>query len=661
MATTRTSPAILVALVLAATCTKGFDREILFPGDDIATRYGVYSFGGLCWFRTTVDGLSIINYISGRLRGSEIRQFSLDFIDDVTANLTSSCTILALIRASPVSWKAGKKHKARVYVSLHEPPTHTLYQRRGTVKLAKDENTNSSRYLAGTGTARIHVLESQQRVYIAIAGPNTTQQVYIDYTLKLRAACSRPLEEAQDLTSEVPVSSAFMGRYSSAIFRLDNARSPEIIVRTLPSSGAKRSSRKITFGASYALNAPPAVWDRKGAILQSSDRWIPFEGEGNLACNSGGHIMYVLVYPTHEMEWGWSSSMEEEKSASGEHSSNNKADGEDGQLQHQHFEVTASWDRPQSLLHPRGTSIKKVCGENGTYIYRANPEVEWLVWVKAVPQSNMDAVKDFLSIMQQGGVTEGVAGAYLQHGDCPTQDNHAICILQNTVVGTDGATLSPPSHMGYEGGSWLLTLQPPLHSCVSYAITVFETQSSTLQQLTYVVFIDYCVVFEIDIPYTKSRGESHLVDEFRVGQKLEAVDFLGHHCVATIAAVDRRYQRVFIHFDGYVQEFESIVVVGTDLRFIPRKYLWVSSYGGEGAGWDGDWDFWTSPDSALVAPVGTTESLELPLDPPRGYLKGDKENFEWSAYLEETSSEAVPVSAFIQKEFFAPTLQGTES
>jgi len=308
--------------------------------------------------------------------------------------------------------------------------------------------------------------------------------------------------------------------------------------------------------------------------------------------------MYVLVYPTHEMEWGWSSSMEEEKSASGEHSSNNKADGEDGQLQHQHFEVTASWDRPQSLLHPRGTSIKKVCGENGTYIYRANPEVEWLVWVKAVPQSNMDAVKDFLSIMQQGGVTEGVAGAYLQHGDCPTQDNHAICILQNTVVGTDGATLSPPSHMGYEGGSWLLTLQPPLHSCVSYAITVFE-----------------------------SRGESHLVDEFRVGQKLEAVDFLGHHCVATIAAVDRRYQRVFIHFDG----------------------------------WDGDWDFWTSPDSALVAPVGTTESLELPLDPPRGYLKGDKENFEWSAYLEETSSEAVPVSAFTQKEFFAPTLQGTES
>eukprot|EP00470_Lotharella_oceanica_P005123 CAMPEP_0170174786 /NCGR_PEP_ID=MMETSP0040_2-20121228/7987_1 /TAXON_ID=641309 /ORGANISM="Lotharella oceanica, Strain CCMP622" /LENGTH=189 /DNA_ID=CAMNT_0010416571 /DNA_START=111 /DNA_END=680 /DNA_ORIENTATION=- len=181
-------------------------------------------------------------------------------------------------------------------------------------------------------------------------------------------------------------------------------------------------------------------------------------------------------------------------------------------------------------------------------------------------------------------------GVFLRHDQCASYNHHVTSLLLPTLSTHDGGTLSPPSHIGYRPGYWFFSVNPWPHQCYSFAITVFEENT-----------------------------ESHLVDGFRVGQKLEAVDFLGHHCVATVNKTDAKFNRIFIHFDG-----------------------WES----------GDWDFWTTPDSELIAPIGTTESMEMPLDPPKGYLRGGKENFVWHTYLEETMSEPVPTSAFVQTSFF---------
>eukprot|EP00954_Amorphochlora_amoebiformis_P017787 1321526-Amorphochlora_amoeboformis.AAC.2 len=83
----------------------------------------------------------------GELASKQIRQVTFDFIDDVSANMTSSCTVLCLLRASPMEdWIPGKKKRVKIYLSLDGPPYHGQYQRRGTVKLAdKASNSRESR------------------------------------------------------------------------------------------------------------------------------------------------------------------------------------------------------------------------------------------------------------------------------------------------------------------------------------------------------------------------------------------------------------------------------------------------------------------------------------------------------------------------------------
>eukprot|EP00472_Partenskyella_glossopodia_P012889 CAMPEP_0197519626 /NCGR_PEP_ID=MMETSP1318-20131121/4900_1 /TAXON_ID=552666 /ORGANISM="Partenskyella glossopodia, Strain RCC365" /LENGTH=227 /DNA_ID=CAMNT_0043070719 /DNA_START=26 /DNA_END=709 /DNA_ORIENTATION=- len=223
-----------------------------------------------------------------------------------------------------------------------------------------------------------------------------------------------------------------------------------------------------------------------------------------------------------------------------------------------------------------------------TLVYQPKPATPWLIWVKTVPQTGMQAMRDLLTLMKHGPLMESLPGIYLNRNDCPTSSVHDTITLLGAPDRTTGATLSIPAHIGYNDEPIFLTIQPPLDSCAAYSISLFESRTRSL------------------------------TDGFKVGHKLEAVDFLGHHCVATVQEVDTTFQRIFVHFDG----------------------------------WDGDWDFWTSPDSAFVAPIGTTESLDLPLDPPRGYLKGAKENFVWNEYLEESMSEAVSESSFKQEVYF---------
>mmetsp|Transcript_13728 Transcript_13728/g.20732 ORF Transcript_13728/g.20732 Transcript_13728/m.20732 type:complete len:298 (+) Transcript_13728:380-1273(+) len=251
--------------------------------------------------------------------------------------------------------------------------------------------------------------------------------------------------------------------------------------------------------------------------------------------------------------------------------------------------VEAAWDHADSKVVPGRRRIIKLCRSNTTLMFKDPTATPWFVWVKAVPNSEESALRDLLSLDIRTIEALGIPGAYLNPATCSSPESHATAVLDTALTSPKGGTLSPPAHVGYqEDSTWLITLQSPAEYCMSFAIEVFTAKNLGLTQ------------------------------GFTVGQKLEAMDFLGNYCVATVQIVDHVFQRIFIHFDG----------------------------------WGGSWDFWTRPDSALIAPVGTAKSLELPLDPPRGYIRGAKENFEWPTYLEETASEAVPSSSFKQESFF---------
>mmetsp|Transcript_334 Transcript_334/g.875 ORF Transcript_334/g.875 Transcript_334/m.875 type:complete len:544 (+) Transcript_334:86-1717(+) len=485
----------------------------------------------------------------GNLGPRELKHLTFHFVNDDTANRTASCTIFFLVRAQTPNWSPTKKDRVKMYLSMKGPPDHGRFQRRGTIKLAKKEST---------GIARISPDVSQETIFVALAGPNTTSSINVKYILKTRASCSPPLEEAIEVQSENPISVPLTGRYPSALLKLPNARSPSLSLQVM-------GKHNVKVGADFAIDDIPVIWARRSEILGPAQNWRPY----TLSCTPAD--TYVLVFLQDQLEW------------------QRKTSSDGGEGEQMSVQVTASWDHSNILLEPKETTIKKICNENITLVYRPPEQREWLIWLKAVPQSSMQAMTDLVSLIQQGDIHDELGGAFLNHETCALQTNHSSAVLLSQLHSSAGGILSPPSHLGYLPGDWLLSIQSVPGTCVSMAISAFEADS-----------------------------EDRLTEEFKPGQKLEAVDFLGHHCVATVEKVDPRFQRIYIHFDG----------------------------------WEGNWDFWTSPDSASVAPIGTTEALGLPLDPPRGYLEGAKENFHWDTYLKETNSEAVPVTAFKQTMFF---------
>ncbi|GAB5357317.1 hypothetical protein AAMO2058_000364200 [Amorphochlora amoebiformis] len=516
--------AITIAAFLAPVLSaEKFDGRMLFPGGERIER--------------------------GELASKQIRQVTFDFIDDVSANMTSSCTVLCLLRASPMEdWIPGKKKRVKIYLSLDGPPYHGQYQRRGTVKLADK---------ASTGIARMQLSASQLRVYIALAGPNVTKNEArsVNFTLKVRAACAPAFETAVTLASGEPSTFQLTPDAPSVLFRLPNARAPEITTKVL--KGAANDKKHAIMGT-YAMDSMPQIWDRKAKALASRVPWTPFP----LACSPGDTM--VLLYLQSGTEWHRNTEEYETR-----------------------IEISVEWDIPRrQLTASKPNRIVEVCGsKNETLMYvPKNPEAPWIVWVKVTPSR---ATTDLGSLDQETELQYAVPAVYLNPDSCATQSSHAIAILEESLESPRGGTVSPPNHLP-ASTHWMVTIQASLGYCQFYSVTLFE------------------------------KPKAALTDGFEIGQKLEAVDFFGNHCVATIAGIDQLFHRIFVHFDG----------------------------------WDGDWDFWTTPLANTVAPVGTSESMAIPLDPPKGYLSGAKENFDWDVYLEETASEAVPKESFKQSVFF---------
>uniref|UniRef100_A0A4W3I4R9 L3MBTL histone methyl-lysine binding protein 3 n=1 Tax=Callorhinchus milii TaxID=7868 RepID=A0A4W3I4R9_CALMI len=123
------------------------------------------------------------------------------------------------------------------------------------------------------------------------------------------------------------------------------------------------------------------------------------------------------------------------------------------------------------------------------------------------------------------------------------------------------------------------------------------------------------VFFLKKVKITKHRKKlfKHTIEimqSFRVGMKLEAVDkknptFI---CVATVAdMVDNRF---LMHFDN----------------------------------WDESYDYWCDATSPYIHPIGWCQEHGKSLTPPPGYH--DPKRFSWDKYLEETSSLPAPARAF---------------
>lgn len=531
----------------------------------------------------------------GVLNDGATRHLSFDFYDDVSANKTARCTVLLLLRAWPHNFAPHKGHRARVLLSLDHPPTSSSYYRRGTAKLSRQNST---------GVARVGFVPDRQRVYVAVVGPNRTKHdppIRVNYTLRVRTACSPPLEEAVDLVPEVPVTSTLRGRVPMALFRLAGARAPSVTVRSL---GAKSHIL-----ASSDIGIPPMPWGRDATAVQSAVSWRPYD----IRCTRGDTYILLFLEGADAWEPGGGglktgvnsddeSSMPATPSAAKSRPRQPPRSSALSPDQRLRFEITASWDSAEARMAGGGAyQIRKVCGENYTHFFDAKQGQEWVAWVKMVPQSGIEAIGDMLNLMQAaatiGGLPMWHTGVFLRHASCPTQGRHNSAVFWADQLDGDSdmaeVTLSPPMHIGYQAGTWFVTIQPPPTSCYTYALALFSAGPE--------------------------QQERRVTDGFRVGQKLEAVDFMGHFCVATVAAIDARFQRIYIHFDGWD---------------------------------DGGWDFWTAPNSSVIAYIGSTEAIGMPLDPPKGYLRDDNDEFEWERYLEETQSEAVPRSSFVQEEFF---------
>jgi hypothetical protein len=97
---------------------------------------------------------------------------------------------------------------------------------------------------------------------------------------------------------------------------------------------------------------------------------------------------------------------------------------------------------------------------------------------------------------------------------------------------------------------------------------------------------------------------------WRVGAKLEAIDRQYPHLVAVASVLEVRpdWNMVLITFDGWSPRF----------------------------------NYWVSPCSTDVAPVGTCATMGVVLEAPRQY----QGTFTWSHYLHETSTEPVPTEGF---------------
>lgn len=109
---------------------------------------------------------------------------------------------------------------------------------------------------------------------------------------------------------------------------------------------------------------------------------------------------------------------------------------------------------------------------------------------------------------------------------------------------------------------------------------------------------------------TENPAASPAVPSFLPGMRLEAVDRANPHltCVATLAAVEMdRPEPLLIHFDGWTERY----------------------------------DYWTSPSSGDLHPVGYCSQQGTPLQKPKGHV-GD---FEWAAYLRSCSPPALAVPA----------------
>ncbi|XP_072307383.1 lethal(3)malignant brain tumor-like protein 4 [Eucyclogobius newberryi] len=104
-------------------------------------------------------------------------------------------------------------------------------------------------------------------------------------------------------------------------------------------------------------------------------------------------------------------------------------------------------------------------------------------------------------------------------------------------------------------------------------------------------------------------GPSRRSCGFRVGMKLEGVDPLhpSMFCVLTVAEVIGF--RLRLHIDGFSESY----------------------------------DFWVNSDSPEIKPIGFCQETKRILHPPKGV---PQEQFDWSLYLQQTSSEAAPESVF---------------
>lgn len=96
---------------------------------------------------------------------------------------------------------------------------------------------------------------------------------------------------------------------------------------------------------------------------------------------------------------------------------------------------------------------------------------------------------------------------------------------------------------------------------------------------------------------------------FKVGMKLEGVDPLhpSMFCVLSVAEVIGC--RLRLHIDGFSESY----------------------------------DFWVNADSAEIRPKGFCEQTNRRLHPPKGF---SEEAFNWSEYLQKTSSQAAPAALF---------------
>jgi len=100
---------------------------------------------------------------------------------------------------------------------------------------------------------------------------------------------------------------------------------------------------------------------------------------------------------------------------------------------------------------------------------------------------------------------------------------------------------------------------------------------------------------------------------FFVGGKLEARDIQNPHLICVATVVDKNDTFIQIHFDG-----------------------WTDRY-----------DYWCRVDNPNIGPIGSSESIGIPLQSPKGF-SGE---FDWQSYLASTGSLEIPKDSFM-----APTI-----